>query len=294
MTPDNYLVVGAGKMGGALLAGWLKDSVSGVIPEHLYIIDPYIGTEGQAAVKAGASHIESENKAMTKIDVVLIAIKPQAFTEIAPTIAPNLRDGALVISILAGTTMAALADVFPNQHIVRAMPNTPTAVGAGMTAFTCDSKVTERQARTAERLLKAGGKVRQVENEHMIDVVTAVSGSGPAYVFHMVEALEAAAVEAGMPADLAPEFARQTIIGAGALLDATKGSASEHRVAVTSPNGTTQAALDVLMPALPALMRETVKAALKRAMEVLYALSALPSHYAIDQASRHGFAQYRA
>jgi len=191
MTPDNYLVVGAGKMGGALLAGWVKDSVSGVIPEHLYIIDPYIGSEAQEAVKSGASHIESSDKILAKMDVVLIGIKPQAFAEIAPTIAPNLPDGALVISILAGTTMAALTEAFPNQHIVRAMPNTPAAVGAGMTAFTCDSKVTERQARTAERLLKAGGKVRQVENEHMIDVVTAVSGSGPAYVFHMVESLPA-------------------------------------------------------------------------------------------------------
>jgi len=125
-----------------------------------------------------------------------------------------------------------------------------------------------KQTRTAERLLKAGGKVRQVENEHMIDVVTAVSGSGPAYVFHMVEALEAAAIEAGLPEDIAPEFARQTIVGAGALMAESDRTASELRIAVTSPNGTTQAALDVLMPSLPALMRETVKAALRRAKEL--------------------------
>ncbi len=268
MVPDNYLVVGAGRMGGALLAGWLSDPVSGVIPEHLYIIDPHMGEDAKAAIHAGATEITANHKAMGKVDVVLLAIKPQAFDNIAPVVAANLAEGALVISILAGTTIEALTAAFPNQHVVRAMPNTPAAVGAGMTAFTCSKKVTERQARTAERLLKAGGKVHEVENEHMIDVVTAVSGSGPAYVFHMVEALEAAALEAGLPADIAPEFARQTIVGAGALLGGTQVSASDLRVAVTSPNGTTQAALDVLMPALPALMRETVKAALQRAKEL--------------------------
>lgn len=268
MSPGNYLVVGAGRMGGALLSGWLSDSVSGVVSQNLYIIDPHMGDDAKAAIKDGAREIAPDDKAMGEIDVVLLAIKPQAFDEIAPKIAEHLQSGALVISVLAGTSIAALEAAFPNQHIVRAMPNTPAAVGAGMTAFTCTDKVTERQSRTAERLLRAGGKVRQVENEHMIDVVTAVSGSGPAYVFHMVEALEAAALKVGLPEDLAPEFARQTIIGAGALLASTDISASELRVAVTSPNGTTQAALDVLMPSLPALMRETVKAALKRAKEL--------------------------
>ena len=265
---DNYLVVGAGRMGGALISGWLNDPVSGVTPQNLYIIDPHMGDDAKAAITSGASEITPDDKAMGKIDVVLIGVKPQAFQTIAPTLAPQLPEGALVISILAGTTIETLTEAFPQQHIIRAMPNTPAAVGAGMTAFTCTDKVTERQARTAERLLKAGGKVRQVENEHMIDVVTAVSGSGPAYVFHMVEALEAAAMEAGMPADIAPEFARQTIIGAGALLSESPEAASDLRVAVTSPNGTTQAALDVLMPQLPALMREAVKAALRRAKEL--------------------------
>ena len=268
MVPDNYLVVGAGRMGGALLAGWLNDSVSGVIPEHLFIIDPHMGEDAKAAIDAGATEITASHKAMGTIDVVLLAIKPQAFGDIGPVIAENLPQGALVISILAGTTIDALTKAFPNQHIIRAMPNTPAAVGAGMTAFTCTQKVTERQARTAERLLKAGGRVQEVDTENMIDVVTAVSGSGPAYVFHMVEALEAAAIESGLPADIAPEFARQTIVGAGALLGGTDATASELRVAVTSPNGTTQAALDVLMPELPSIMRKTVSAALKRAKEL--------------------------
>jgi len=167
---DNYLVVGAGRMGGALISGWLNDPVSGVTPQNLYIIDPHMGDDAKAAITSGASEITPDDKAMGKIDVVLIGVKPQAFQTIAPTLAP--------------------------------------------------------------------------------------------------EALEAAAMEAGMPADIAPEFARQTIIGAGALLSESPEAASDLRVAVTSPNGTTQAALDVLMPQLPALMREAVKAALRRAKEL--------------------------
>lgn len=265
MAKLNYLVVGAGRMGGALITGWLKDSSSGVTPKQLYIIDPHIGEAGQSAVSSGARLIEAGDAILPKIDVVLIAVKPQAFEAIAPTISESLKAGALVISILAGISISTLSAAFPHQHIVRAMPNTPAAVGAGVTAFTCTENVTPDQAQIAKTLLLAGGKVHEVENEHMIDVVTAISGSGPAYVFHMTEALEAAALDLGLPAELAPEFARQTIIGAGALMAQTDTPASELRAAVTSPNGTTQAALDVLMPSLPSLMRETVKAALTRA-----------------------------
>jgi len=168
-----------------------------------------------------AGHIDpaKDAKALGRARVVLLAIKPQAFAAVAPMIAPHLPEGALVISVLAGTSIKALSGIFPAQHIIR----------------------------------------------HLIDVVTAVSGSGPAYVFHMTEALEAAAIKIGLPEEIAPHFARQTIIGAGALLASSEQPASELRQAVTSPNGTTQAALDVLMPNLPALMRDTVKAALMRA-----------------------------
>ena len=164
MTPENFLVVGAGRMGGALMSGWLNDSVSGVVAQHLYIIDPHMGEDAKAAIKDGAREISPTDKVMGEIDVVLLAIKPQAFEDIAPKIAEHLQTGALVISVLAGTSIAALEAAFPNQHIVRAMPNTPAAVGAGMTAFTCTDKVTERQCETAQALLRAGGKVHQVEN----------------------------------------------------------------------------------------------------------------------------------
>lgn len=268
MKVEDYLVVGAGRMGGALLSGWLADPVSGVIAEHLFILDPHPGEDAQKAIKDGAAHLELPSNKLSKVQTILLAVKPQGFDSMAGVLAPCLQEGALVISILAGTSMDSLRAAFPKQHIVRAMPNTPAAIGAGVTAFTCDGNVTERQKRVAERLLKAGGKVHEVETEHLIDVVTAVSGSGPAYVFHMVEALEAAAIKVGLPEDLAPDFARQTIIGAGALLGSSDLSASELRQAVTSPNGTTQAALDVLMPEMPPLMRETVKAALRRAKEL--------------------------
>lgn len=264
---DDYLVVGAGRMGGALVSGWLADRASKVTAKQLLIIEPNPKGGVQAAVSAGARLIDAAPGPvkLAQVSTVLLAIKPQSFSVIAPTIAPHLPAGALVISILAGTSIAQLDQAFPNQNIIRAMPNTPASVGAGITAFTCTASVTKAQRRTAERLLKAGGKVCEVANEHLIDVVTAVSGSGPAYVFHMVEALEAAAIKSGLREDIAPVFARQTIIGAGALLASSEDSASDLRIAVTSPNGTTQAALDVLMPSLPALMRDTVKAALARA-----------------------------
>lgn len=268
--PDDYLVVGAGKMGGALLKGWLADPVSGVTAENLLIADPFPGIDAQDAIKSGARHIDNPKYKLKHVAVVLLAIKPQAFAKIAPGFATHLPEGALVISILAGTSIAALQAVFPNQNVVRAMPNTPAAIGQGITAFTCTDRVTDRQKRTAERLLMAGGKVHEVATEDLIDVVTAVSGSGPAYVFHMVEALETAAIKIGLPKEMAPDFARQTIVGAGALLGASFSSATELRQAVTSPNGTTQAALEVLMAdgALPDLMHETVSAALRRAKEL--------------------------
>ena len=150
------------------------------------------------------------------------------------------------------------------------MPNTPAAIGKGITAYTKVPNVSEAQTKMTETLLAVGGKVHHVPNEHLIDVVTAVSGSGPAYIFHMAEALEAAAIKIGLPEALAPDFARQTIIGAAGLLESSDDTSAQLRQNVTSPNGTTQAALDVLMgmEGLPPLMRDTVQAALRRAKEL--------------------------
>lgn len=268
MTDRTYLIVGAGKMGGALLQGWIASKA--ITPKELIILDPNPGEAAQEAIKAGALHLSESNKKLKSIKYLMLAIKPQIFGKLAPAIAKELSDDALIISILAGTSLASLQDVFKTQSLIRAMPNTPAAIGKGITAYTKGPNISVSQTKMTETLLAAGGKVHHVANEHLIDVVTAISGSGPAYVFHMVEALEAAAIKIGLPESLAPEFARQTIIGAAGLLESSEESASQLRQNVTSPNGTTQAALDVLMglEGLPPLMRDTVQAALRRAKEL--------------------------
>jgi len=255
-------------MGGALLQGWITSEA--VAPAQLIILDPHPGEAAQAAIKAGALHLTEPSNKLKSIKCLLLAIKPQMFDKLAQDIAAELPDKALVISILAGTSLASLQATFTKQSLIRAMPNTPAAIGKGITAYTKGPNVSAAQTKMTETLLAAGGKVHHVANEHLIDVVTAVSGSGPAYVFHMVEALEAAAVKIGLPEELAPDFARQTIIGAASLLESSDETASQLRKNVTSPNGTTQAALDVLMglEGLPPLMRETVQAALRRSKEL--------------------------
>ncbi len=268
MSKPTHLIIGAGKMGGALLSGWIRDGLSA---RQVAIYDPNPGLIAQSAIHDGALHVMTYETVLNDIEIVLLGVKPQIFSTIAFDLARLIPTSALIVSIMAGTSLKRLQSAFPNNPVLRAMPNTPAAIGAGITAFTADGRVSQAQKDLAKQLLSAGGGVHEVESEAMIDIITAVSGSGPAYVFYMVEALEAAAVKAGLPEDIAPEFARQTIIGAGALLDATPDqSAGDLRRAVTSPNGTTQAALDVLMNenGLPLLMRDAVKAALKRAKEL--------------------------
>lgn len=268
MPKHTHLVVGAGKMGGALIKGWLNLGI--VKADELIILDPTPGEEARIAITAGALHLKKPSKKLKSVKYLLLGIKPQMYAKLAPDIAEHISSDALVISILAGTSMASLQSVFQEQRIIRAMPNTPAAIGKGITAYTKGPDISDTQIAMAEQLLAAGGLVRHVANEHLIDVVTAVSGSGPAYIFHMVEALEAAAIHIGMSPVIAPEFARQTVIGAAALLEASTESATELRQNVTSPNGTTQAALDVLMDVngLPPLMRDTLHAALTRAKEL--------------------------
>lgn len=259
-------LTGAGRMGGALLSGWIA---SGTEPSDVLIIDPNPGEAAQEAIKNGAHHasaLTAENSA--HIEIVLLGIKPQMFETLGPDMAAALPKSACIISILAGTTQARLQAIFAGHPIIRAMPNTPAAIGQGITAFHCSESVRAAQAERAQALLSAGGAVYRVDDEGLIDTVTAISGSGPAYLFHMVEALEAAAIRLGMPEDMAPHFARQTVIGAGALLADSEQSATDLRRAVTSPNGTTQAALDVLMDELPELIRRTTAAAYKRSKDL--------------------------
>ena len=270
MSNYTHIVIGAGRMGSAMVAGWIKGSDPVVTAGKVLLVDPHVSDSAKTLVDKGCGHVEEMPKGLDKAAYVLLAIKPQMFGQLARDIARALPAGCVVISILAGTTLASLQEYFPAQMVVRAMPNTPASIGKGITAFTCEPRVSNTQKSVIQSLLSAGGQVAEVEDDQAIDMVTAVSGSGPAYFFHMVEALEAAAVKVGLPADLAPEFARQTLIGAGALLEQSDLNASDLRRAVTSPGGTTQAALDVLMSdtGLPPLMREAVQAAFKRAREL--------------------------
>ena len=254
-------LVGAGRMGSALLSGWVE---AGRDPSDLAILDPTPSDTAKALIKRGA---KSGPAALRKADTVVIAVKPQVFGSIADELAERLKPGALVVSIMAGVGIARLAAAFPGAALVRAMPNTPASVGAGITGLYAAPGVGEAERQQARELLSVTGEVVNVASERDIDRVTAVSGSGPAYVFHLVESLAEAGRGVGLDSETAEQLARATVIGAAKLLEG-EGTPTDLRRAVTSPNGTTQAALDVLMMELPNLMRRTVEAAFKRAVEL--------------------------
>jgi len=256
-------------MGGSLLSGWLEAGI--ITAKSLAILDPHPAEAAQEAIKNGAQHVTELSDIPETITTILLGIKPQMVADIGPQIAPYIPDGALIISILAGTSLSTLESIFgTSRPIIRAMPNTPAAIGAGITAITAKAGQDTVHLETAEQLLSASGTVHRVENETLINAVTAVSGSGPAYIFHFCEALEAAALKVGLDATLAPEFARQTIIGAAKLLEQSELPPAQLRKNVTSPNGTTQAALDELMNenGLTPLMISAVRAAFNRAKEL--------------------------
>ncbi|MGV7032198.1 pyrroline-5-carboxylate reductase [Methylobacterium symbioticum] len=264
--PASLTLVGAGKMGGAMLAGWLE---AGLDPATTTVIDPAPASEIAALCAERGLRLNPQTP--ERAEVVILAIKPQGLEAAAAGIDPCLGETSLLISILAGKTVANLRDRLPKASaIVRAMPNLPASIGRGATGAAASPEVTPAQRTMAGALLAASGHVEWLESEAMIDAVTAVSGSGPAYVFHMVEALAEAGIAAGLPPEVAARLARATVSGAGALLDASPLEAAELRRNVTSPGGTTAAALDVLMrgDGLPALMREAVAAAKRRAGEL--------------------------
>ncbi len=262
---QNILLVGAGKMGGAMLGAWTKDPSLSIT-----ILDPGLTPYIKDALKHGASYIQSAEHVPADIDAVILAIKPQMFETVAPILSGSLNENALIVSILAGTSLESLEAHFATNPIIRAMPNTPAAIGRGITAITGNTAASKQHLNDAKQLLSACGSVIAVENETLIDSVTAISGSGPAYVFYLVEALTSAAIDLGLDSQDAESFARQMVIGAGALLEASDESADQLRKNVTSPNGTTQAALDVLMASngLKPLIEATTQAAFKRAQEL--------------------------
>jgi len=264
-----HLLVGAGKMGGALLSGWLEAGI--ITPRKLAILDPSPGPQAIYAIERGAKHIASVSDIPKSVQTVLLAIKPQMFKRLGPELAAGLPPKAMIISILAGTSLRQLNQAFDGRIVIRAMPNTPAAIGAGISAIYADPNLLSTKIEETEALLKPGGEVVRVDSESALNAVTAISGSGPAYVFHLVEALEAGAVALDLPPDVAAKLARETIIGSAKLLSESQENPETLRKNVTSPNGTTQAALDVLMGedgGLSKMMITTVRAAFARAKEL--------------------------
>ncbi len=261
--PASLLLVGAGRMGGALLKGWLN---LGFDPARVHVFDPALSAEMQAfcaarGVKLGAPPAPPE--------VLVLAIKPQTFTSAAPALAAFIGHETLIVSILAGKTLVGMTDHLPGARaVVRAMPNLPAAIGAGITGAVATAAVTREQKTMAQAHLEAGCAVVWLDDECSIDAVTAISGSGPAYVFYLAECLTKAGIAQGLNPDVAARLARATIEGAGALLAATpEASPAKLRTDVTSPGGTTEAALTELMggDALADLIGRAVAAALRRA-----------------------------
>lgn len=260
------LLFGAGNMGGAMLRGWLA---LGLPADRVAIVDPAPG-EAIAAL-AGQGVIFDPAPGSVDASVLLLAVKPQMFAGVVRQMRAHLGQRTLLVSVLAGTTMAQLESACPDgQPVLRVMPNTPAAIGQGMSVLFANGHVSDEQKRGAEALMAAIGDTAWIEDEALMDAVTAVSGSGPAYVFHLAECLAAAGVAAGLPADLADQLARQTVAGAGALIAESGTDPAQLRRNVTSPNGTTAAALAVLMAenGLGPLLVEAVDAAKRRSEEL--------------------------
>jgi pyrroline-5-carboxylate reductase len=261
---ENGLVLqGCGKMGSALLGGWLAQ---GLPKTSVWVIDP----KPSEWLRASGVHINADLPATPAI--VVIAVKPQMMGAALPALAKMGNGETLFVSVAAGTPIAAYeAALGDKSPIIRAMPNTPAAVGKGITAIIGNAHATQAHMDLAEALLSAVGQVVRLENEAQMDAVTGVSGSGPAYVFHLIECLAAAGEAQGLPSDLALQLARATVAGAGALAEEAQESPAQLRINVTSPNGTTQAGLEVLMDAdtgLLPLIKATVAAATKRSKEL--------------------------
>ena len=260
------LLAGAGKMGSAMLEGWLA---LGLAAEMIAVIEPQPSRE-IAALRERGLRLNPSRDAVGDVAAVVIAIKPQVAGEVMPALAPFAGGSAVVVSIMAGRTLQSLAAGFPRAAIVRAMPNTPAAIGRGMTVAVANARVSDAQRALVDALLSAVGMVEWVADEALMDAVTALSGSGPAYVFLLAEAMARAGTVAGLPAALAATLARATVAGAGELLHRSPLDAATLRQNVTSPGGTTAAALEVLMAegGLERLMTAAIAAATKRSRDL--------------------------
>jgi pyrroline-5-carboxylate reductase len=260
------VLLGAGKMGSALLEGWLRLRLD---PKRVVVLEPQPSPQISSLANDGV-RLNPEPRTLVDVAALVVAIKPQIAAEALPPLTPMIGASTVVVSIMAGRTLDFIAGALNKPcALVRAMPNTPAAIGRGITvAVPRDASTAQRNL--ADRLLAATGSVEWTDDEALMDAVTAVSGSGPAYVFLLAEALAEAGVASGLPPVLAAKLARETVAGSGELLHRSELDAAMLRQNVTSPGGTTAAALEVLMgkDGLAALMTKAVAAATKRSREL--------------------------
>lgn len=260
-------LLGAGKMGFALLEGWLRGALK---DSTFYILEP---TPHPALLKtAGPSVIINPPTAeIGKVDVMVVAVKPQLLADVLPTVKSFIQKTTLVISVAAGKTTAEFEKTLgPQQPIIRAMPNTPATIGVGISALFANRQTSDHGRSVGEEVMSSVGEVVWLESEKDMDAVTALSGSGPAYVFLLTECMTHAGINQGLSPDLARQLAEATVSGAGALISASQEDPSKLRKNVTSPGGTTAAALDVLMgdDSLESLIDKAIDAASKRSKEL--------------------------
>jgi pyrroline-5-carboxylate reductase len=259
------VLAGAGKMGGAMLSGWLAQ---GLDAKRVVVVEPHPSQEISALAARGV-RLNPSPKDTGAVATLVVALKPQMFREAGAMLKSFVGSTTLVVSIMAGTTIAALEEVCGGS-VVRAMPNTPAAIGRGITVAVAAKNVSPSQRAVADALLRATGSVEWVDDENLMDAVTAVSGSGPAYIFLLAEELARAGIEAGLPPELATRLARETVAGSGELLRRSEASSATLRQNVTSPGGTTAAALEVLMgpDGMQPLLTRAIAAATKRSKEL--------------------------
>ena len=267
--PGNLVLLGTGKMGQAMLDGWVA---RGLGLKKVIALDPQPAKPMKALARRGLQlNPKAGPKAKAEAAAIVIAVKPQTAPEAVPPLGLYVGKSTLVVSIMAGRTLSFLENALPpGTAIVRAMPNTPAAISRGITVAVPNAKVSARQRKLATDLLAAIGTVEWVADEALMDAVTAVSGSGPAYIFLLAEAMTKAGIAAGLPEGLASRLARETVAGSGELLHRSDLDAGTLRQNVTSPGGTTAAALGVLMGpgGFDALLTEAIVAATKRSREL--------------------------
>lgn len=261
----NVVLAGAGKMGGAMLSGWLA---RGLDPKRVVVIEPHPSAEIKALSAKGV-RLNPSPADLGAVATLVVALKPQTFRDAGTTLKSFTGSSTLVVSIMAGMTIASVSENCGGS-VVRAMPNTPASIGRGITVAVAAGNVATVQRESADALLRAIGSVEWIEDERLMDAVTAVSGSGPAYVFLLAEELARAGAEAGLPAELATRLARETVAGSGELLRLSELASATLRQNVTSPGGTTAAALEVLMgpDGMQSLLTRAVAAATRRSREL--------------------------